>query len=274
MRERVAGPDLPHRTTAPASGTSAPSRTSPAVSTASPSSAPRLVAEVRPGSGGGRAAPSSRRPFDLRARLGGGGELARAAASAARVELAQALRLARRASAGRSNVAGSCGSGICALRTPRTRRTRAGAPRASRRRSSSSMWSEKNRNGAVSPYSSPWKSIGVNGARQVSSAASGRACDRQPVAEGAVADLVVVGGEDDEALAAARRRPARRSGARGSSRGAVVHVRAVERLGERAEVVELVVPAVGLAGEGDAQRVVEVVRPRGVAAQPPRRAGA
>ena len=37
------------------------------------------------------------------------------------------------------------------------------------------MWSEKNRNGAVSPYSSPWKIIGVNGDRTVSSAASGRA---------------------------------------------------------------------------------------------------
>ena len=37
------------------------------------------------------------------------------------------------------------------------------------------MWSEKNWNGAVSPCSSPWKSIGVNGARSVQNAASGRA---------------------------------------------------------------------------------------------------
>src|SRR5688572_4110793 len=45
--EGVARPDLPHRTTAPASGASAPSRTSPAVSTGSPSSghgsSPRLA---------------------------------------------------------------------------------------------------------------------------------------------------------------------------------------------------------------------------------------
>ncbi len=106
----------------------------------------------------------------------------------------------------------------------------------------------------------------MNGARHVSSAASGRVCDRRPVAERAVADLVVVGGEDDEALgrdvvggraeaAAAERRER-----------AVVDVRAVERLGQRAEVGELLVPAVGLAGQRDVQRVVEVVGPGRVAA--------
>ena len=51
-RERVAGPDLPHRTTAPASGASAPSRTSPAVSNGSPSSghgASEKLARIRYG---------------------------------------------------------------------------------------------------------------------------------------------------------------------------------------------------------------------------------
>ena len=37
------------------------------------------------------------------------------------------------------------------------------------------MWSEKNWNGARSPYSSPWNSIGVNGDSSVQNAASGRA---------------------------------------------------------------------------------------------------
>ena len=57
---------------------------------------------------------------------------------------------------------------------------------------SSSMWSEKNWNGAGSPYSSPMNSIGVNGDSSVQNAASGRAVARHPVAEGAVADLIVV----------------------------------------------------------------------------------
>ena len=38
-----------------------------------------------------------------------------------------------------------------------------------------SMWSVKNWKGASSPYSSPMKSIGVNGLSRVQSAASGRA---------------------------------------------------------------------------------------------------
>ena len=38
-----------------------------------------------------------------------------------------------------------------------------------------SMWSEKNWNGAGSPYSSPMNSIGVNGESSVIRAASGRA---------------------------------------------------------------------------------------------------
>ena len=57
-------------------------------------------------------------------------------------------------------------------------------------------------------------SIGVNGDSSVQNAASGRAVGGQPVAEGAVADLVVVLGEDDEALRAARPRRGRRSGGR------------------------------------------------------------
>ena len=74
-----------------------------------------------------------------------------------------------------SNVAGSWGSGT-------SRPLNAAKAANSRRRPSrvataisSSMWSEKNWNGAVSPYSSPWKSIGVNGDSSVQSAASGLA---------------------------------------------------------------------------------------------------
>ena len=96
---------------------------------------------------------------------------------------------------------------------------------------SSSMWSEKNWNGARSPCSSPWKSIGVNGARSVHERGERARLDGQPVAERAVADLVVVGGEDDErararsssAGAPKRRRAERRV-------GAVVEVRPVQRL--------------------------------------------
>ena len=73
-----------------------------------------------------------------------------------------------------SNVAGSCGSG-----TSRPRNSAKAAN--SRRRPSrvavaidSSMWSEKNWNGASSPCSSPWKSIGVNGDSSVQNAASAR----------------------------------------------------------------------------------------------------
>src|SRR4051794_8920912 len=123
-------------------------------------------------------------------------------------------------------------------------------------------------NGAVSPYSSPWKSIGVNGARQTSSAARGARVDGRPVAERAVADLVGIGGEDDEAL----RRHAVGGGAGAAPPArrvrAVVHVGTVEGLRERGEVLELLVPAARLTRQGDAQGVVEVVRPRGVARPP------
>ena len=96
---------------------------------------------------------------------------------------------------------------------------------------------------------------------------------RQPVAERAVADLVVVLGEDDEPLgrrvvAGAPKRVAERR------RSAVVDERARERLGELRHVAEVGVVALALAGEQRAQRVVEVVGPVRVAAPAARSAGA
>jgi hypothetical protein len=74
----------------------------------------------------------------------------------------------------RSNVAGSWGSGTSCSNEANAENSRRRPSRVALA-ISASMWSEKNWNGATSPYSSPWNSIGVNGARQVSSAASGRA---------------------------------------------------------------------------------------------------
>ena len=89
---------------------------------------------------------------------------------------------------------------------------------------------------------------------------------RQPLAERAVADLVVVGGEDHEAL----RRDLLGGGAEAAAPerrvGPVVHVRAVERLGEVGDGAELRVVALAVAGQQHAQGVVEVVGPGGVAA--------
>ena len=163
-------------------------------------------------------------------------------------------------------MAASCGSGTSSpLNSAKAANSRR---RPSRVASaiSGSMWSVKNWNGARSPYSSPWNSIGVKGDKSVQNAASAPRLDRQPVAERAVADLVVVGGEDDEALG--RHVVGGRPEAALAERrvGPVVHVRALEGLGQQRDRVELLVPALGLAGEQDAQRVVEVVGPGGVAA--------
>ena len=139
----------------------------------------------------------------------------------------------RRVSLERSNVAASWGSGIS---SPNAANAANSARRPSRVACaiSASMWSEKNWNGAVSPYSSPMNSIGVNGESSVQNAASGRALGRHPVAEGAVAHLVVVLGEDDEPLGrdvvggGAEAPPAK------ARVVAVVDERAVQRLGELA----------------------------------------
>ena len=130
---------------------------------------------------------------------------------------------------------------------------------------SSSMWSVKNWNGAVSPYSSPMKSIGVNGDSSVHEGGERSRLGGQAVAEGAVADLVVVLAKTTKAAAGGRRR-ARRSGGGGSSSTAVVDVGPPEGLGQVRDRAELGVVAVALAGEQHAQRVVEVVGPVGVAA--------
>ena len=111
---------------------------------------------------------------------------------------------------------------------------------------SGSMWSEKNWNGARSPYSSPMNSSGTNGDSSVQKAASGRSSRAQPVAERAVADLVVVLAVDDEPL--------------GRSDG-------IERAGElpSTSAEPRVVVAVALAGQQHVQRVVKVVDPDRVA---------
>ena len=97
-RERLAGPDLPHRTTAPASGASAPSRSSPATSTGSPSSGHGCVAEV--GEDPVRAAPHGQAAaVALRPRLRAG--QLRAQRQRGRVDVSQSGRLARAGELGR-----------------------------------------------------------------------------------------------------------------------------------------------------------------------------
>ena len=64
-----------------------------------------------------------------------------------------------------------------------------------------SMWSVKNWNGAVSPYSSPWKSSGVNGLKRTTAAATRRFASGSRSPTRAVADLVVVLGARDDARA-------------------------------------------------------------------------
>ena len=124
------------------------------------------------------------------------------------------------------------------------------------------MWSVKNWNGARSPYSSPMNSIGVNGDSSTQNAASAQRLGRQPVAERAVADLVVVLVEDDELLGPAVRR--RRAEALAAERrvAAVVDERAVGTPSRgRATRAELRVVALALVGQQRAHRVVEVVGP-------------
>ena len=165
-----------------------------------------------------------------------------------------------------SNVAGSCGSG-----TSRPRNS-ANAANSRRRPSrvavamSSSMWSEKNWNGAVLAVLLALEEHRRERRQQRAQRRERPRLDGQPVAERAVADLVVVGGEDDEALGrdvvgAGAEAPVAERRVR-----AVVHVRAVERLREVGDGAELGVVALAVAGQQDAQRVVEVVGPGGVAA--------
>ena len=187
-----------------------------------------------------------------------------------RQQLARRARRAPRRAPGsawsRSNVCSDLRVGDLLRRTTRTPRTPGGARPAWRWAISSSMWSEKNWNGAGSPYSSPMNSIGTNGDSSVQNAASGRAGGGQAVAERAVSDLVVVLVEDDEALRrhVVGRRP--EAPAAKARVGAVVDVRAVKGLGQMRDPAELRVVAVALVGHQRAQRVVEVVGPRGVAA--------
>jgi hypothetical protein len=86
-------------------------------------------------------------------------------------------------------------------------------------------------------------------------------------------DLVVVGREHDEGLGRDVVRRGAEAPAAETRPGPVLHVRAAVGLGQQRERVELGVPALGLAREQDAQGVVEVVRPGGVAAQPQRSGG-
>ena len=111
------------------------------------------------------------------------------------------------------------------------------------------------------------KSIGVNGDSSVQNAASGRALGRQAVAEGAVADLVVVLVEDDELRGIAI--VGWRAEAPLAKRRVlpVVDERAPERLREIGDGSELLVVAVLVAGQQHAQGVMEVVGPLRVVAE-------
>ena len=109
-------------------------------------------------------------------------------------------------------------------------------------------------------------SIGVNGDSSTQNCASRSCLGLEPVAERAVADLVVVLVEHDELLGRAVR--SGRSEALAAERrvAAVVHERAVERLGELRDPAELRVVALALVADERAHGVVEVVGPLRVAA--------
>ena len=109
-------------------------------------------------------------------------------------------------------------------------------------------------------------SMGVKGASSVQNAASGRTRSRQPVAEGAVADLVVVLVEDDELLGRAVVGAGAEAPPAEGRVAAVVDVRAMEGLGQLRHLPELLVPPRALAGQQRVQGVVEVVGPHGVVA--------
>ena len=198
-----------------------------------------------------------RRPAGSSRRTRAGARRARAIASS---PLARELRALERRR-------GPAGRAPPRRRTRRRRRTRAGGPRAVASAISSSMWSVKNWNGAGSPYSSPMKSIGVNGDSSVQNAASGRASAGRRSPKRAVADLVVVLVEDDELLGAAVVGGRAEAAAAERRVVAVVDVRAPEGLRELARARRTprssrrVSPV-----SSDAQRVVEVVGPGGVAA--------
>ena len=128
------------------------------------------------------------------------------------------------------------------------------------------MWSQKNWNGAGSPYSSPMNSIGVNGESSMQNAASAAHRRREPIAEGAVADLVVVLAKTTNCSGG--RSPAgapKRRAAEGRV-VAVVDERTIERLRQIGDAAEVRVVAVALAGQQHEQCVVEVIGPLGVAA--------
>ena len=151
----------------------------------------------------------------------------------------------------------------------RTRRTRANSRRRPSRTSSasSSLWSVKNRNGARVPVSSPMNSSGICG-HSSSSACAARSASAvrqrgQPVADRAVADLVVVLQADDEGGGRQARRSLSPRGSPLARRLALVtrspateSVRAL-----RGGVLEIGVVAFGLAGQQDVQRVMRVVGP-------------
>ena len=197
-----------------------------------------------------------------------GGSSRRSAQQLARAARAGPPARPRASAWSAAKVAGSCGSGTSA---PRNSAKAANSRRRPSRVASAiswSMWSEKNWNGARSPYSSPWKSIGVKGDSSVQSAASGRASTGSRSPKRAVADLVVVGGEDDEALGRDVVGAARRSGGWRN----VEYVpsctcgrwNALASSAERRRTRRTSPPVSPVSS--DAQRVVEVVGPGGVAA--------
>ena len=133
--------------------------------------------------------------------------------------------------------------------------------------SSGSGWEVKNWNGVDAAHSSPWKSIGVNGpaSGQQRGARELVVVERlgDPVADRAVADLVVVLAGDDEApgrhLVGVDRMAVVAVAERGER--PVVEEAALDHLRQRRQRLEVGVVAVGLAGQRHVHGVVEVVAP-------------
>ena len=117
---------------------------------------------------------------------------------------------------------GACGSGTSSSAQPCSANS-ARRPRRTASAIAGSVWSVKYIHGVEAPHSSPMKSIGVPApsaaARRRTASRPGESVGRQPVAQRAVADLVVRLQRDDEARARQRRAVdrARRACARGTT---------------------------------------------------------
>ena len=155
-----------------------------------------------------------------------------------------------------------------APRPSRRRRTPRGGPRGPRRPSRGLVVGEVEERGGSRPTPRPWNSRGERRAERPARGHGGRpGLDQggQPLAEGPVADLVVVLGADRRTApraSPAGSRPWRRSAC--GEYWPVIHPGRLEGLGQPTRVGEALVLAGALAGEHDVEGVVEVVAPHGV----------